>query len=349
MQLRDSGRRVARTAALASVFGGLGVLGIGFVVASGIALAQLLDGTYAITAPLAQTKTVGAAATHTEVLEDSAFVRDLQSGRFFKRQRERRRQYKIVNNDSISKLGAADPGLAPYMRALGLGGSGTYRTVCVRLCDGFYFPISASTTRDRFGLDDRACRSKCGSEARLFVYSAAGGSPDTMVDMRGRAYAKLKTAFLYRDKYDASCKCRAHPWEPDSIKAHKAYASKNWKKKARRLAKVEARRVRKARRVARWRARELAKLQRELLDADDEDDKRDVIERWRSRLPGSVITGRTLRRVQPRIIDRQRIANVPARDRVMRLGVRQRPKQRPRVRKRRNTRWKAKVFNASDN
>ena len=348
MQLRNRGRRAARTAALLSVFGGLGVLGIGFVVASGIAVAQFVDGIYSITAPLERTASASAATTQTKVLEESAFVRDLQSGAFFRRQRERRRQYKIVNNDSISKLGAGDPALSPYMRGFGLGGAGTYRTVCVRLCDGFYFPISASTTRDRFAADDRACRSKCGSQARLFVYKTAGGSPDTMVDVRGRAYAKLKTAFLYRNAYDGSCKCRAHPWEPDSINAHKAYASKEWERKARRLARAEARRARKARRVARLRKRELARLQRELLDADDDDDKREVLERWRSRLPQSL---RPRRQAQPRIIDGRQLAKLPGRDRVMRLGVRQRPKKvRPRVRKRRGSRtWKAKIFTASDN
>ena len=28
--------------------------------------------------------------------------------------------------------------------------SGTYRTVCVRSCDGYYFPISYATTAERF-------------------------------------------------------------------------------------------------------------------------------------------------------------------------------------------------------
>ena len=27
--------------------------------------------------------------------------------------------------------------------------AGTYRTMCVRLCDGYYFPISFTTTRER--------------------------------------------------------------------------------------------------------------------------------------------------------------------------------------------------------
>ena len=36
--------------------------------------------------------------------------------------------------------------------------SGTYRTVCVRTCDGYYFPISYSTVPSRFADDQRACQ-----------------------------------------------------------------------------------------------------------------------------------------------------------------------------------------------
>jgi hypothetical protein len=41
------------------------------------------------------------------------------------------------------------PASAPATNPL----SGTYRTVCVRLCDGFYFPISFSTYRSHFKKD----------------------------------------------------------------------------------------------------------------------------------------------------------------------------------------------------
>lgn len=328
----------------------MAVLALGFAIASGIALGQLLDDTYAITSQLESRPAKDkAAASQTRVLADSDFIRNIQSGAFFREQRSRRRQFKIINNDSKSRLGALDPELAPFMRSLGLGGRGTYRTVCVRLCDGFYFPISASTTRDRFGVDDRACRSKCGSDSRLFVYNTAGGSPDTMVDVRGRAYANLETAFRYRTAYDAACKCRAHPWEPDSIKAHKAYASKEWKRKAQRLAKAEAWRARKARRVAQRRAKQLAVLQRELLDADDDDDKREVIERWRSRLPKTfVVRGVSRQRVAEQTP--ARTANVERPARIMRLGVRERRKSRsrPRVRKQRNSNWKRRIFQSSN-
>jgi len=35
--------------------------------------------------------------------------------------------------------------------------SGTYRTLCVRRCDGYYFPISFSTTRDHLAVDEAMC------------------------------------------------------------------------------------------------------------------------------------------------------------------------------------------------
>ena len=39
--------------------------------------------------------------------------------------------------------------------------SGTFRTLCVRTCDGFYFPISYATTPARFAEDERTCQRLC--------------------------------------------------------------------------------------------------------------------------------------------------------------------------------------------
>ena len=48
-------------------------------------------------------------------------------------------------------------------------GNGTFRTLCVRTCDGYYFPISFSTTSEHFPADARSCEAICpGTEARLF-------------------------------------------------------------------------------------------------------------------------------------------------------------------------------------
>jgi hypothetical protein len=51
---------------------------------------------------------------------------------------------------------------------------GTYRTLCVRLCDGFYFPISYSTRRGRFAGDAKQCEQSCPAGSRLFVHRNPG-------------------------------------------------------------------------------------------------------------------------------------------------------------------------------
>ena len=52
---------------------------------------------------------------------------------------------------------------------------GTFRTVCVRACDGFFFPISFSTTQSGFARDAQMCQSSCpGTQAELYVYHNPG-------------------------------------------------------------------------------------------------------------------------------------------------------------------------------
>lgn len=105
-------------------------------------------------------------------------------------------------------------------------GGKTYRTMCVRLCDGFYWPVSFSVTKDRFDADADTCARSCGGadQAKLFVYRNPGSQIDDMEDLDGHAYKKLKTAFLFKTKYEASCKCRPDPWDQASIDKHKSYA-----------------------------------------------------------------------------------------------------------------------------
>lgn len=45
-----------------------------------------------------------------------------------------------------------------------------------------------------------------------------------MEDLKGVPYKKLSTAFLFRTKYDAQCKCQPHPWEEVSRDRHRLYA-----------------------------------------------------------------------------------------------------------------------------
>ncbi|MEL6373465.1 MAG: DUF2865 domain-containing protein [Pseudomonadota bacterium] len=91
----------------------------------------------------------------------------------------------------------------------------TYKTVCVRLCDGAYFPISFATTRARFRKDEKRCQSRCGGPAKLFYYANDGISgPKDMVDRRGRPYTALQNAFAFRASYNPACRCKPHAWHP---------------------------------------------------------------------------------------------------------------------------------------
>ena len=122
---------------------------------------------------------------------------------------------------------------------------GAYRTVCVRLCDGYYFPISFSTSRERFAQDAKTCESKCGSEARLYITRSPNGDAEDMEDLKGRPYRQLGTAFLYRTQYVSDCKCQPHPWEAESKERHRIYAliaakQKGNKEAARELLEIRA-------------------------------------------------------------------------------------------------------------
>jgi len=100
----------------------------------------------------------------------------------------------------------------------------TYRTLCVRLCDGYYFPISFAVTPDRLDRDRNVCASRCGAQGRLFVHRSMDTSSDDMVDLQGRPYRSLPTAFLYRTDYVPSCKCQPDPWEAAALDRHRSYA-----------------------------------------------------------------------------------------------------------------------------
>ena len=105
------------------------------------------------------------------------------------------------------------------------GEGGGYKTVCVRLCDGYFFPISSRTSQSNFRNDLAKCEQMCGgTPVRLFAHPAATESTGDMQDLTGLPYAHLKTAFRFRTTFDAGCKCTAAPWEQQSTDRHRLYA-----------------------------------------------------------------------------------------------------------------------------
>jgi len=87
--------------------------------------------------------------------------------------------------------------------------SGTYRTVCVRTCDGYYFPISFSTVPSRFAEDQAACQRLCpAAEAMLYTYRNPGEDMTQAVSLAGQIYTALPNAFRYRREVTSGCSCR---------------------------------------------------------------------------------------------------------------------------------------------
>jgi hypothetical protein len=88
--------------------------------------------------------------------------------------------------------------------------SGTYRTVCVRTCDGGYFPISFATMPARFPDDEKACKALCpATEANLYAYRNPGEDMNQAVSIGGQPYASSPNAFRFRQEFNPSCACKA--------------------------------------------------------------------------------------------------------------------------------------------
>lgn len=80
------------------------------------------------------------------------------------------------------------------------------RTVCVRTCDGYFFPMANSTNANRYAQDDQLCKRLCpGSEAQLFTYS---GDIKSAVSISGQSYMSLPNALRYRKELVPSCTCK---------------------------------------------------------------------------------------------------------------------------------------------
>ena len=91
----------------------------------------------------------------------------------------------------------------------------TYRTLCVRLCDGYYFPISFSTLPNHFQRDAELCQKQCAAPAELFYHENPGGAVEQMRSVSTQElYTSLRTAFRYRKEYVAGCSCKQAEYNP---------------------------------------------------------------------------------------------------------------------------------------
>jgi len=98
-----------------------------------------------------------------------------------------------------------------------------YRTVCVRLCDGYYWPISDATSMSRFQRDRNSCESSCEQPAKLYYQPAGDTNAAHLVSLDGNPYPALPHAFSYRSALTPSCRCKPEPWSDSEIERHQRY------------------------------------------------------------------------------------------------------------------------------
>jgi hypothetical protein len=84
--------------------------------------------------------------------------------------------------------------------------AGGRRTLCVRLCDGYYFPIEFNAPSSHINADAAACQSMYAQDgqAELFIQSNSD-DPANAVSLSGQRYADQPYAFRYRQSYEPSC------------------------------------------------------------------------------------------------------------------------------------------------
>jgi hypothetical protein len=97
---------------------------------------------------------------------------------------------------------------------------GNYRTLCVRTCDGYFFPIAYASSPALFDRDAKACEAMCpGTEVELYYHRVPGEESDAMVSsVSGEPYTDLSVAFKYREPgYVRAKACQCNPPKDFSI------------------------------------------------------------------------------------------------------------------------------------
>jgi Protein of unknown function (DUF2865) len=82
-------------------------------------------------------------------------------------------------------------------------------TVCVRACDGAFFPVSYFSADSRADSLAQVCQSLC-PNAEVALYSFPfGGTIDEAVSWTGEPYSRAANAHKFEQSYQQDCSCRA--------------------------------------------------------------------------------------------------------------------------------------------
>lgn len=111
----------------------------------------------------------------------------------------RRRQLRAAIEKACD--GSTEPELVQTSRP-----KGGERLVCVRTCDGAYFPLDSQPKENQSNA--ALCRALCPqADTKVFRASVDGGIEEA-VSESGEPYMKLPHALRYRQSFDPSCSCK---------------------------------------------------------------------------------------------------------------------------------------------
>lgn len=83
------------------------------------------------------------------------------------------------------------------------------RTICVRLCDGYAFPIGDLERVRDLALHDLACNASCpGAPTKVFTLEPGAEDFENARAEDGTRYADLPVAYAYRNAIDGACSCQ---------------------------------------------------------------------------------------------------------------------------------------------
>lgn len=114
--------------------------------------------------------------------------------------------------EALQANGCNVPGGVRIRQSLGVSGedllfdlnnpNARFRTLCVRTCDGYYFPISYSASPMSFDSDSARCNAMCpGARVQLYFHRTQGQDSEDMVSVADQMpYTALPNAFKYRDR-----------------------------------------------------------------------------------------------------------------------------------------------------
>lgn len=80
------------------------------------------------------------------------------------------------------------------------------KAVCVRTCDGYFFPLSTMAGSREAGA--QICQAQCPAAPTRLFFIPGDNALESAVAADGTPYVSLPNAFRYRTTFDPSCSCR---------------------------------------------------------------------------------------------------------------------------------------------